>query len=77
LQLPPSTEAMNLEKLQLFIEFPLIWLSNLKFFEWIKINFFFSFEILILLSFEIWPPPPPSYTTAWEDGPCCHVCRAE
>ena len=56
---------------QLFIEFPYIQLSNLKFFSASKIRFFFSLKIFILLPFQLcYPgqlchsqsPPTTSYT---------------
>jgi hypothetical protein len=39
-QWPPITEIMTFRKSQLFIEFPYMWLSNLKFYEPRKLNVF-------------------------------------
>jgi hypothetical protein len=39
-QWPPITEIITVRKPQLFIEFPYMWLSNLKFYEPRKLNVF-------------------------------------
>jgi len=39
-QWPPITEIMSFRKPQLFVEFPYMWLSNLKFYEPRKLNVF-------------------------------------